>query len=92
MRIVGMFAVAALTAATMVLTAPTAGADTGACVSYLEDIGKDTTARVQICAETETLGDTVSQAYALSVCNPLMLLTGLSQGESATACQLAVAP
>lgn len=83
----------AAAAATFLLIAPTAAhADTGACVSYLEEVGQDTTVRVQVCAETETLGDTVSTSYARSVCGLLMTLTGLSQEHTATACDHAVAP
>lgn len=92
MRIIGTLLTAAAAAALLV-TAPTiAHADTGACVSYLEDVGEDTTVRVQICAETETLADTVSQSYALSVCVPLMSLTGLARHHAVTACEFAVAP
>jgi hypothetical protein len=92
MRIIGTLLTAVATAA-LVVTVPTvAHADTGACVSYLEDVGQDTTVRVQICAETETIGDTISTSYAFTVCVPLMSLTGLAQHHAVTACELAVAP
>jgi len=70
----------------------TAGADTGACGSYLEDHGEDTTIRYQLCAETETLGDTATPEYAVASCVPLMTTSGLRSDLSHQACALAVAP
>lgn len=70
----------------------TASADTGSCVSYLERQGEDNTVRVQLCAETETLGDTVSQQYALAVCVPGMSLTGLPEPQAVESCHLAAEP
>src|SRR5262245_29886345 len=70
----------------------TASADTGACASYLEDHGEDTTVRYQYCAETETLGDTATPEYAMASCVPLMTTSGLREDLSHEACALAIAP
>lgn len=72
--------------------APAAQADTGACTSYLEDAGEDTSVRVQICAETETAGDVVSPQYAMAICLPAMSLTGLPEYHTVEACTLAIEP
>jgi hypothetical protein len=85
----GFFALAMVFAGVL---APAAQADTVACTGYLTDEGKDTTTRVQICAETETAGDAVSQEYARTVCLPLMSLTGLPKEDTIEACTLAVEP
>ncbi|HEV8557355.1 MAG TPA: hypothetical protein VGR06_13270 [Actinophytocola sp.] len=92
MRILGVLSSIATAVAAMLLAVPTASADTGACVSYLEDIGQDTSARVQICANTETIGDTISEEAALALCVPLMTATLLPQPFADRACQLAVEP
>lgn len=88
-------AVAALTVAfggVLTGVAGSASADTGACASYLEEQGEDNTARYQVCAETETLGDTVSAQYAVTVCVPLMSVTALPERLATEACHLAVEP
>lgn len=85
----GFFALAMVFGGVLV---PAAQADTGACTSYLEDAGEDTTVRVQMCAETETAGDSVSQEYAMTICLPLMSMTGLPEEHTLTACALAVEP
>lgn len=94
MRKFGLAAAGFLALATVFtgVLVPAAQADTVACTAYLTDEGKDTTTRVQICAETETAGDTVSQEYAKLVCLPLMSLTGLSKEHTIEACTLAVEP
>ncbi|MGH4023406.1 MAG: hypothetical protein ACRDRV_02345 [Pseudonocardiaceae bacterium] len=69
-----------------------ASADTGACTSYLENIGEDTTVRVHLCAETEAIGDGASQEVAMSFCIPAMGSTGLPPEISYEACELALAP
>jgi hypothetical protein len=92
MRILGVLSSIAAPVAAMLLAVPTASADTGACTSYLEDIGQDTTLRVQICVNTETIGDTVSEQAAFAACEPLMTATLLPQPFVDEACQLAVEP
>lgn len=92
MRLIGKCLVAAAVLAAMVLTAPAAHADTGACVSFLEDGGEDTTVRNAVCLTTETVGDTVSAQYAFDACVPLMSVTGLPEALSVAACHLAIEP
>lgn len=90
MRLVGTLATTAAAAAALVLSAPTANADAGACVSYLERHGVDTTVRVQVCTETETIGDLLSQEVAIGLCPVLMAPTFLDPSTAERACWLAV--
>ncbi|MFF1613942.1 hypothetical protein ACFVYA_39780 [Amycolatopsis sp. NPDC058278] len=71
-------------------TASPAQASAATCVTYLEGVGEQTTARNVICESTEALSDNVSPQYAYSVCLLSMTATGLTQSRSAAACSRAI--
>ena len=84
--------VAAVVVTTIALTAPAADASTGACTSYLEKKGVDTSLRVQACADAEIIGDTVSQDVSLPLCKLVMAVTLLPDSNAEEACRLSLAP